>query len=60
MTGAFGLTLQQFREALDLIASGRVPAGQLVTHRFPLEQAMQAFALAETGQALKAVITPGA
>lgn len=60
VTGAFGLTLKQFREALDLIASGRVPAGQLVTHRFPLEQAMQAFALAETGQALKAVITPGA
>ena len=58
VTGAFGLTLAQFREALELIASGAVPAGKLVTHRVPLDQAMQAFALADQGEALKAVITP--
>lgn len=58
VTGAFGLTLAQFREALQLIASGEVPAGKLVTHRLPLERAMEAFALAGRGEELKAVITP--
>jgi L-iditol 2-dehydrogenase len=57
VTGAFGLTLAQFGEALQLIASGNVPAARLVTHRVPLDRAMEAFALAGTGQALKAVIT---
>jgi L-iditol 2-dehydrogenase len=57
VTGAFGLTLAQFGEALSLIASGDVPAGRLVTHRMPLDRAMEAFALAGTGEALKAVIT---
>lgn len=58
VTGAFGLTLDQFKEALALIASGMVPAGRLVTHRFPLHQAMEAFGAAERGEALKVVITP--
>jgi L-iditol 2-dehydrogenase len=58
VTGAFGLTLAQFREALKLIVSGGVPAGRLVSHRVPLDQAVEAFALAGTGEALKAVITP--
>lgn len=58
VTGAFGLTLAQFREALQLIASGKVPVGKLVTHRVPLDKAMEAFALAGRGEALKAVITP--
>jgi len=58
VTGAFGLTLAQFREALALIGSGEVPAGKLVTHRFPLDDAMEAFAIAGCGDVLKAVITP--
>ena len=57
VTGAFGLTLAQFKEALALIASGEVPAGRLVTHHFPLAQAMEAFAAVERGEPLKAVIT---
>ena len=58
VTGAFGLTLAQFREALALIGSGAVPAGELVTHRFMLDDAMEAFATAGRGDALKAMITP--
>jgi L-iditol 2-dehydrogenase len=57
VTGAFGLSLAQYREALQLIASREVPAGRLVTHREPLARAMEAFALAGRGDALKAVIT---
>jgi L-iditol 2-dehydrogenase len=56
VTGAFGLSLAQFREALQLIASRKVPAGRLVTHRVPLARAMEAFALAGRGDVLKAVI----
>lgn len=58
VTGAFGLTLAQFREALELIARGEVQASRLITHRFPLSHAMQAFAAVERGEPLKAVITP--
>ncbi len=58
VVGAFGLTLGQFREALELIARGEVPAGRLVTHRYPLARVMEAFAAVERGQPIKAVITP--
>ena len=58
VSGAFGLTLAQFREALDLIASGAVRVSQLVTHRFPLSEAMEAFSAAQSGEALKVMITP--
>jgi L-iditol 2-dehydrogenase len=56
VTGAFGLTLAQFRESLQLMASGQVPAGRLVSHRFPLDQAMDGFAAAARGEAIKTVI----
>lgn len=56
VTGAFGLTLAQFREALHLIESGAAPAGKLVTHRVALSEAMDGVALAARGEALKAVI----
>jgi L-iditol 2-dehydrogenase len=58
VTGAFGLTLAQFRAALALIGSGQVPVGDLVTHRFSLDDAMEAFATAGRGDALKTVIMP--
>ena len=34
------------RQALELIASGRVPVDDLVTHRFPISSAVEAFARA--------------
>jgi L-iditol 2-dehydrogenase len=46
------------RQALDLLASGRIRAESIITHRFPLEEAAQAFRLvAQPGEALKVVIT---
>ena len=44
--------------ALDLIASGRLPAERLVTHRFALEDFAEGAALALAGKALKAVFFP--
>ena len=35
---------------LDLLASGRVSFSDLITHRFPIEQADQAYALLDSGQ----------
>ena len=46
------------REALDLLASRRVAVADLVTHRFPLESAPQAFARAKNpSDSIKVVIT---
>jgi L-iditol 2-dehydrogenase len=46
------------RVALDLLASGRIPAGKLVTHRFPLADFRAGAQLALDGQALKVVFLP--
>lgn len=46
------------REALDLLVSRRVPVADLVTHRFPIESASQAFARAkDPNGSIKVVIT---
>jgi L-iditol 2-dehydrogenase len=46
------------RIALDLVASGRVPADKLVTHRLPLADFVKGADLAMQGQALKVVFRP--
>jgi len=46
------------RLALDLLCTGRIRPEAVITHRFPLREAMQAFALvAKPGDALKVLIT---
>jgi L-iditol 2-dehydrogenase len=48
------------RDALDLIARGVIRARDLVTHRFPLAQAGEAFRLtARGGESLKALVVLG-
>ena len=48
------------RHALDLLASGRIRAESVITHRFALRDAAQAFQLvAKPGNALKSVIVAG-
>ena len=46
------------RDALELIASGRVDAEALVSHRLPLHRIEEAFALARSGEATKVVVEP--
>ncbi|MBX5455845.1 MAG: alcohol dehydrogenase catalytic domain-containing protein [Thermogemmatispora sp.] len=49
------------RQALDLLATGRIRAESVITHRFPLPEAAQAFRLvAQPGEALKVVILAAA
>jgi len=48
------------RQALDLLSTGRIRPETVITHRFPLKEAAQAFKLvAKPGDALKVVITVG-
>ena len=48
------------RQALELLHTGRIQAEKLVTHRFPLRDAAQAFQLvSQPGDALKVVIIVG-
>ena len=46
------------RMALRLMASGRIPADKLVTHRFPLSEFKQGAMMALEGKVLKAVFFP--
>jgi L-iditol 2-dehydrogenase len=46
------------RMALELMASGRIPADKLVTHRFPLSEFRKGASMALEGKVLKAVFYP--
>jgi L-gulonate 5-dehydrogenase len=54
------LTLADFGQLLDLVASGRAPIERLVTHRYPFDQAPDAFqaASARAEGLVKAIIIP--
>jgi L-iditol 2-dehydrogenase len=45
-----GLAQDDWGAALELMASGRLPAERLVSHRFPLDQIAEALALMRSGQ----------
>ncbi|CAF0807736.1 unnamed protein product [Adineta steineri] len=45
--------------ALSLIASGRIDVKPLITHRFKINESVQAFEMAESGQAIKVMIQCG-
>jgi len=60
-----GLTIKLVRRmkftyprAIQLVESGKVDVRSLVSHHFPLEQAQQAFTVAQRREGLKVVITP--
>jgi L-iditol 2-dehydrogenase len=56
VTGAFGLTRQQFDRSLKMIASGHLELDSLLTHRFGLADIQAAMAMAEQGAAIKVAI----
>jgi L-iditol 2-dehydrogenase len=49
---------RHYRLAVKFVASGRIPADKLVTHRFPLADFKQGANMALEGQVLKAVFSP--
>lgn len=56
LTGTFASTPDDFRLAVGLIAGGCIDAGALVTHRFGLDDFLEAVRLARDGTMLKGVI----
>lgn len=59
VTGTSACSTSDCWRAASLVASGHLDIGRLVSARFPLSQANQAFALAEDRQSLKVVLEPG-
>ena len=56
VTGTTGGCNEDYRLALRLIHSGRVPVGKIISHRFPLSRLQEAYDTAVSGKALKVVI----
>lgn len=59
LTSTYAASDRDTSEALSLISSGRVRAGRLVTHRFPLDRAQDAFDLARSGDGAVKVVVSG-
>lgn len=56
--GASSSLARQNKEALELIASGKIEASSYITHRFPLSQILEAFKTVENKKAIKVVVNP--
>ena len=58
IVGAANSTPAQNREALTMIAEGRVPVADLITRTLPLEGLFEAIEGARSGHGIKYVIAP--
>lgn len=58
VVGAYGSAPRHNREALELIATGRVPVADLITHRLPLDRVLDAIEVVARGDGIKVVIEP--
>jgi L-iditol 2-dehydrogenase len=58
IVGANGSTPAHNARALELIASGKVPVGDLITHRLPLDAVLDAIDVVARGDAVKVTVEP--
>ena len=58
LLGSWAWNTADFRQALDLVASGRIDRRPLVSHQFSLDDAAEAFKVQEAGQAIKVLVKP--
>ena len=58
VVGAFSYQPDHHAAALDLLASGAIPTGRLITHSLPLDAVAEAYRVADSGEALKVMVTP--
>lgn len=58
LAGAYDARAENFEESIELIESGRIKASELVTHRFPLEEAERAFGVAQSKAGCKVLFVP--
>ncbi len=59
VSSGFASTARSWRRALALLEAGQVRFEGIVTHRLPLSQWEQAFALVGSPEAIKVAIIPG-
>jgi L-iditol 2-dehydrogenase len=58
IVGANGSSPEDNREALRLIASGKVPVKDLITHHIPLDRVLEGFDIVASGTAIKVTVEP--
>lgn len=58
VTGAANSRRSDYRDAVQLIADGAIDVGRLVTHRFPLDQAVEAIEASASGDGIKVAVMP--
>jgi threonine dehydrogenase-like Zn-dependent dehydrogenase len=58
LTGAYDARAENFEESIALIESGKIMAAEMVTHRFPLEEAERAFEVAKSKAGCKVLFVP--
>jgi L-iditol 2-dehydrogenase len=59
MTTAYAAAPRDLAVAAELIRSGRVPVGDMITHRLPLEDAAEGFRLVAEGcESIKVILRP--
>ena len=61
MQVAVNLSARQFNDPklIELVRSGRVALGPLVTARYPLEKIHEGFDALRAGQGLRSIVLPG-
>ena len=58
VVGTSDSTAKHVEKAIELLASGRVPAEKLATYLLPIDEIHQAFELMKSGEALRVVVKP--
>ena len=58
LMGANGSSPSHNKKALDLISTGAVPVGDLITHRLPLDRVLDAFQIVANGDGIKVTVEP--
>ncbi len=58
IVGANGSSPEHNKRALALIAEGKVPVADLITHRLPLERALDGIGIVARGEGIKVTIEP--
>lgn len=59
VTSSYGAAPDDLKNAIRLIAEGKIPVKDMITHKLPLGQAQEGFRLViEAKQTLKVVLVP--